>query len=188
MEYLSNAGRIVVEAVFGFLVLLFVARLLLQLVRANFNNPVCQFFYRMTNPVLLPVRRVLRPVRNLDIASLLGAYLLECVKVLLLFALAGAVPGFLGLLVLGVAELLYFVLGLFIALILVRVVMSWIARDSYHPMVPLIDRVTDPLLRPVRKRLPTLGGLDLSPMVVMVLLSVAIALIADPLRDLGLRL
>lgn len=188
MNYFQNAGAIIVEAIFGFLVFLFVGRVLLQLVRANFHNPVCQFFYRMTNPVLMPLRKVLRPVRGFDVASASIAYLLECLKVLLLFALARSLPGVPGLLVLGVAELLYFVLGFYIAAILVQVILSYVSHDAYHPVFPLLRQVTEPLLAPVRRRMPLLGGFDLSPMVVTVLLAVAIALVADPLRDFGVRL
>ena len=168
MNYFANAGAILIEVIFGTVVLLFVLRVLLQWVRANFYNPICQFVYKATNPVLMPLRRVLRPLRNLDTAGVVVAYLIECLKIWLLAALGGTALGFAATLVLGVADLLSVLIGLYFVLILARVILSWVGRDSYHPIVPLIAQLTQPLLAPLRRTLPQPGGFDFSPMVVMV--------------------
>lgn len=188
MGYFAQAGAILIEFVFGLAVLLFVLRVLLQLVRANFHNPVCQFAYRATNPLLMPMRKVLKPWRSFDLAGALVAYLLECLKVWLLVALAGRALGPLPTLVLGLAESVMFLIGLYFVLILVRVVLSWIRPDSYNPVVPLVTQLTEPLLRPVRRRLPTPGGFDLSPLLVSLALALCQPLLVAPLRDLGLAL
>lgn len=188
MSYFANAGAILVEVLFGLAISLFAVRVLLQLVRANFYNPVCQFFYKATNPVLMPMRKALRPVRNFDIAGTLVAYVLECLKVLLLFALAGRVPGIVGILVLGFAELLAFLLMLYFWLILIRVVLSFVGQGSYSPVVPLIAQLTEPVLKPIRRVLPDLGGFDLSPLLATLAIFLARALIVAPLHDLGVRL
>lgn len=185
MSYFANAGQILIEVIFGLAVLLFVLRVLLQLVRANFYNPICQFVYKATNPVLMPMRRVLKPLRNLDSAGAVVAFLLECLKIWLLFALAGRALGPAATLVLGFADLLSVLVGLYFALILARVILSWVGRDSYHPIVPLIAQLTQPVIAPLRRVLPDLGGFDLSPMVAMVLLMLARALIIAPLQDWG---
>lgn len=188
MNYLANAGAILVEVVFGLLIVLFVVRVLLQLVRANFYNPVCQFFYKATNPLLMPLRKLLRPVRNFDVSGTLVAYLLECVKVLLLFALAGRIPGIVGIFVLGLAELIGFVLMLYFWMILIRVILSFVGQGSYSPMIPLVAQLTEPVLKPLRRVLPDLGGLDLSPVLATLAIFLARALIVAPLLDLGARL
>ncbi len=188
MSYLANAGAILVEVLFGLLVMLFVVRVVLQLVRANFNNPVCQFFYKATNPVLAPLRRVLKPWRSFDIAATLIAFLLECLKMLLLLMLAGVGITLSALLVLGFAELLSFVLMMFFWLILARVILSFVGQGSYHPIVPLITQVTEPLLRPLRRALPAFGGFDLSPLVASLAIVLARVLIVAPLMDLGAML
>jgi YggT family protein len=185
MSYFANAGVILVEVLFGLAISLFVVRVLLQLVRANFYNPVCQFFYKATNPVLTPLRRVIKPWRGFDIAGTLVAYLLEVLKVALLFALAGRMPGIGGLLVLGFAELVSFVLMLYFWLILIRVILSFVGQGSYHPMVPLITQITEPVLRPIRRVLPDLGGFDLSPLVATLAIMLARVLVVAPLHDLG---
>lgn len=186
MGYFANAGMLLVEVIFGLAVALFVLRVLLQLVRANFYNPVCQFIYKVSNPPLVPVRRVFRHIGRFDLAAAVVAWVLECLKVLLLFAMAGTVPAIAGLLVLGVAELVQFLLTLYFWLILIGVILSFVASGgSHHPIVPLIHQLTEPVLRPFRRLIPPLGGLDFSPMVAMLALLLARILVAAPLGDLG---
>lgn len=185
MRYLTEAGSLLIEVVFGLLCAILVLRVLLQLVRGDFYNPISQFLYKATNPVLIPLRKVLPPVGRLDSAGTLLAWLLQVLKVLLLFALLGQLPGLPGLLVMGLAELVAFVLSLFFWLILLRVLVSWIGQGAHHPMLPLLAQLTEPLLRPVRRRLPALGGFDLSPMLVLLGLLLAHILLAAPLRDFG---
>lgn len=188
MRYLTEAGSLLIEVVFGLLCAILVLRVLLQLLRGDFYNPISQFLYKATNPVLMPLRKVLPPVGRLDSAGTVLAWLLQVVKVLLLFGLLGQLPGLLGVLVMGLAELVAFVLSLFFWLILLRVLVSWIGQGAQHPMLPLLAQLTEPLLRPVRRRLPALGGFDLSPMLVILGLLLARILLAAPLRDFGLAL
>lgn len=183
MGYFANAAALLIEIAFGIAVALFVLRVALQQVRANFYNPVCQFVYKATNPVLLPLRRVVRPIGRFELSAALVAWLLEVLKVLLLTALAGAVPALPGLLVLGLAELLGLVLTLYFWLILVGVLLSFVG--GHHPIVPLVAQLTAPVLRPFRRILPAMGGIDLSPLLATVALLLARLLLVAPLRDLG---
>lgn len=187
MSYLANAGTLLLEVLFGILCAIVVLRVMLQLVRADFYNPISQFLYTATNPVLMPLRRVLPPIGRLDTAGSLLAWLLQILKVLLLSLLAGQVPGILALIVLGFAELLGFIVTLLFWLILIRIVVSWLG-GGYHPALPLLGQLTEPLLRPVRRRMPDLGGIDLSPMVVMLLLLLVRILVVAPITDLGILL
>lgn len=189
MRYFAEAGLILVEVFFGLAVALFALRVLLQLVRANFYNPICQLFYKATNPVLMPLRRVLRPWRNWDLAGTVVAGLLVCLKVLLIqLIVTGRMPGFAGLLVLGVAESIAFLLGLYFWLILIRVILSFVGQGSGHPVVPLIMQLTEPVLRPLRRLLPPLGGFDLSPLLATLAIMLAGVLVVAPLSELGTSL
>ena len=188
MGYFANAGVILVEVIFGLAVSLFAIRVLLQLVRANFYNPVCQFFYKATNPVLMPLRKALPPIRRLDTAGTLIVWLLECLKVWLLAMLAGMSLNLPATLLLGFAEVIAFVLMLYFWLILIRVILSFVGQGSYHPMVPLITQLTDPVLRPIKRLLPDLGGFDLSPLIATLVIFLARALVVAPLLDLGAAL
>jgi YggT family protein len=188
MGYFANAGQIVIQFVFFALISLIVLRVLLQLVRANFYNPICQFLYKATNPVLMPLRKVIPAWRNLDIAGIALAWLATAIKLVLLYATLGQTLGVLGLVVLALADLLDFVLLLYIVLILMRVVVSFIGADSYHPLVPLVLQLTEPVLKPVRRVLPNISGIDFSPMLALLAITLARVLIAKPLLDAGLRL
>ena len=188
MGYFANAGQIVIQFVFGALIALIVLRVLLQWVRANFYNPICQFIYKATNPVLMPLRTVIPAWRNLDIAGIVLAWLATTLKLVLLYATVGQTLCVLGLVVLALADLVDFVLLLYIVLVLVRVVLSFVGADSYHPVVPLVMQLTEPVLKPFRRLIPNVGGIDFSPMVLLLVITLARVLVAKPLLDLGLRL
>jgi YggT family protein len=188
MGYFANAGSILIEVLFGLLIGLFVVRVLLQLVRANFYNPICQFFYKATNPVLMPMRRFIPAWRSLDTAGLLVALLLCAIKVWLLAALSGFSLPPLATLVLAIAALLDFFLYLYFWLIIIRIVASFFATDSYHPIFPLLSQLTEPVLAPLRKALPALGPFDLSPLIATLAILLARALLVAPLSDLGVAL
>ena len=188
MGYLANAGQLLINFAFGALVALVVLRVLLQLVRANFYNPVCQFLYKATNPVLMPLRKLIPAWRNLDVAAVLLAWLISAIKLALLYALAGQRLGLAGLALMAVADLIDFVLMLYLGLILVRVLLSFISVERSNPIVPLVFQLTEPVLAPIRKRLPSLGGIDFSPMIAWLAIMLARVLVVEPLFDLGRRL
>jgi YggT family protein len=124
MSYLSNAVQLLLGFAFDIVIAVLLLRLLAEAWRAEFRNPLSQFLYRYTNPLLAPVRRVLPNWRRINLAALLVCYLLMLLKRLVLFALVGVLPGLAGLLVLALADLLDFspavvMIGLLLARILV---------------------------------------------------------------------
>jgi YggT family protein len=185
MIYLANAATILIELIFGAASLLFMIRLLLQLAHANFNNPICQFFWRVTNPVLMPLRRWLPPVRGLDLNTAWIALLLQVAKLWLLAAVHNQPMTVTASLVLGVASLLSLLLTLYFWLLLIRILVSLLNPDARHPALPLLGQLTEPVLRPVRRRLPDMGGFDLSPLVVFVVILLARVLLVAPIQDFG---
>jgi YggT family protein len=185
--YLLNALSLLLELAFDAVATLFVLRLLAEASRADFHNPLSQFVYRYTNPVLAPIRRVLPNWRRINLAALLMAWLAMLLKRLVLFGLYGVMPQPLGLLVLSLADLLDFVLVFYLVLVFGWSLLSMFAVDRYHPVLRLVGAIVEPLLRPLRGRL-VVGALDFSPMVVMIGLLLARLLVAAPLFDLGTRL
>ncbi len=188
MNYFANAGVILIDFVFGIAIALVVLRVLLQLVRANFYNPICQFLYKATNPLLIPLRRIIPSWRNLDIAGVLLAWLLFVIKRVLVFAMFASMPSIPGLLLIALADLIGFTLIVMLVLILVRVILSFVGSDSRHPVIPLIAQLTEPVLAPIRRRMPGLGGFDLSPMIAILAIALLRALVVQPLLDFGMRL
>lgn len=187
MSYLLNAIALLVELAFDAAATLFLLRVAAEACRADFHNPLSQFIYRTTNPVLAPLRRVLPHWRRINLAALLLAWLAMLLKRLVLFALAGLLPHPLGLAVLSVAELLDFILLFYLVLVFGWSLLSMFASDPYHPLQRLLGTLVDPLLRPLCGKL-VVGMIDFSPTVVIVALLLARMLLAQPLLDLGMRL
>lgn len=187
MSYLLNALALLVELAFDAVATLFLVRAAAEACRADFHNPLSQFIYRCTNPILAPLRRVLPNWRRINLAALLLAWLAMLLKRLLLFALAGYMPHFGGLLVLALAELFDFALLFYLVLVFGWSLLSLFAPDPRHPLQRLLGAIVDPLLRPLRGRL-NVGMLDFSPTVVIVGLLLARILLAAPLLAFGWRL
>ena len=187
MSYLLNALALLLDLAFDAVVVLLLLRVAAEACRADFHNPLSQFVYRYTNPVLAPIRRVLPNWRRVNLAALLLAWLAMLVKRLLLFALLGVMPHPLGLIVLSLAELLDFVLLFYLVLIFGWSLLSMFSVDRRHPLLQLAGSIVAPLLRPLHGKLIA-GQIDFAPMVVMLVLLLARLLIAAPLLDLGARL
>jgi len=187
VPYLGQAASLLIEVIFGALALVFLLRLLVQWVGVNFHNPICQGLYRFTNPVLMPLRRWIKAWRRIDLAAALATLGILWVKAALVLAVAGFAPKPAAVALLGVAETLALALMLYFWLILIRVLMSWVG-GGHHPLVPLVLQLTEPLLRPLRRRLPAPGGLDLSPMLVTLGILLLRILLVAPLLDLAVSL
>lgn len=184
MTYLLNALSVLIQLAFNLLATLFVLRVLAEAARADFHNPISQFLYRATNPVLAPIRRMIPNWRRINLAAILLAWLVMVLKNALLFVLLDAAPNVAGLLVLGLADLIDFVLVFYLVLIFGWSLMSMLQVDSSQPVLRLAGAIVEPLLRPLRGRL-TVGMIDFSPMAVMLIIVLARILIAAPLMDLG---
>ncbi|KRE85400.1 hypothetical protein ASG75_07335 [Rhodanobacter sp. Soil772] len=187
MSYLLNALALLLDLAFDAVVVLLLLRVAAEACRADFHNPLSQFVYRYTNPVLAPIRRVLPNWRRINLAALLLAWLAMLVKRLLLFALLGVMPHPFGLIVLALAELLDFVLLFYLVLIFGWSLLSMFSVDRRHPLLQLASSIVAPLLRPLHGKLIA-GQIDFAPMAVMIVLLLARLLIAAPLLDLGARL
>jgi YggT family protein len=187
MSYLANAASFLIGLACDLVVVLLLVRIAAEACRADFHNPLSQFIYRYTNPVLAPIRRVLPNWRRINLAALLLAWLAMLLKRVLLFALQGVMAHPLGLIVLALAELLDFALLFYLVLIFGWSLLSMFSVDQRHPLLKLAGALVAPLLRPLRGRLVA-GQIDFAPMVVMIVLLLARLLIAAPLLDLGARL
>lgn len=184
-NYLSNAGVFLVDFIFGLYILAVVLRFLLQLVRADFYNPIAQAIVTITNPALRFLRRVIPAVGSLDTSSLVLMLALQIVSTLLISLILGFFPNIAGLLVTAVGELLSKVFYIFMFAIFIQVIVSWIAPGAYNPILSIVESLTAPIMRPARRLIPPLGGLDLSPMVAIVGLTLGLMLVVQPIKDIG---
>ena len=189
MIYLANALTLLIGIGFGCAVALFVLRLLAEAVRADFRNPICQFLYRTTNPVLTPLRRVIPTWRRINFGALLIAWVLEVVKHFLLrFVDVNQWASNAGVLLLGTADLIDFFALAYLGMIFVWALLSWVSVDARNPLVPLLGKIVDPVLKPFRRILPAPGGLDLSPMVAMVVILLIRVVLVAWLVNTGYRI
>ncbi|MGQ0708242.1 MAG: YggT family protein [Rhodoferax sp.] len=139
---------------------------------ARSGNPLGKFVFALTDWLVLPLRRVLPAVGALDTASLVGAFLLELAQFSLLWALTGFAAPLASVLVLAVLGLVRLVISGLTALVIAHAVLSWIPSNGYSPFADLVQRLAAPVLAPIRKVLPLFGGVDLSPLVLLVGLQV----------------
>jgi YggT family protein len=187
MIYLLKALILLIQVVFGAVATLFLLRLLAEACRADFHNPLSQFVYRYTNPVLAPIRRVLPNWRRINLAALLILWLTMLIERLVVSALWGIMPHVSGLLVLSVADVLDFVLLFYIVVIFAWSLATMLSADPHQPVIRLAGTIVQPILRPLRGKM-VVGNIDFSPTVVLIALLLARVLIAQPLFDLGAKL
>jgi YggT family protein len=184
-SYFANAGVFLIDTIFGIYILAIMLRFFLQVVRADFYNPLCQAIVTVTNPPLKPLRRIIPAVGKIDTSSLVLMLVLQVISSYLIFFLLGVVPNFSGVLVSASAELINKAIYLFIFAIIIQIVVSWISPGTYNPIIGVIDTLTAPIMRPARNAVPPIGGIDLSPMLALIVLTLSAMLIVAPLRDLG---
>lgn len=188
-DYLGDAGIFLIRTLFGLYIFAVMLRFLLQTVRADFYNPICQLLVKVTNPPLRPLRRVVPGVLGVDMAAIVLLLLLKTAELLLVHQMAGFSSDMVGLVVLGMAQLLKLLLDLYFFAILIQVILSWVNPGASHnPAVALLYSLTEPLMRPARRILPQMSGLDLSPLLVIIALQLATMLVVAPLNDFALNL
>lgn len=190
MSSLQNALLFTIQTVFSFYIMIVLFRFMLQLVRADFRNPLAQFVVKITNPLLIPLRKIIPGYAKIDCAALVLALVLQAVELYLIlvvkgFGVAASVASIGGLCIWSIGELLDLTLAFLFFATLIQVVYSWLQPGQYHPSIMLLQRITDPLFTPIRRVLPNFGMIDMSPIVVIFLISLSRMLIADPVVFFG---
>lgn len=187
-SYFTNPLVFLVQVIFGLYALVVMLRFLLQIVRADFYNPLSQFIVKVTSPVLNPLRKVVPSVGGKDTASLVLAWLVLTIELMLTFLILGQGPQPLMSLLMAVPKLLELVINIFLFSILIQVIISWVSPGNYNPAIGVIHSLTEPLLGPARRVIPPIGGIDLSPMAVMIGLYLLQMLLIPPVQSLMMSL
>jgi YggT family protein len=173
-----NALIFLIDTFAGLYLLTFLLRILLQVARADFYHPIPQLIVRITNPLVVPARRFIPSFRRFDLPTLVVLFVLQLILTLVLGALTGFSRPIGRLLWLAIFELVEMTIWVYLILIIIYIVMSWL-RQSFHPLAIFAGQVINPLLRPARRVLPPAGGLDLSPMIITIFLVAGLILLAD---------
>lgn len=160
-----NAIIFIVETLIGLLLLVTLLRLLMQLSRADFRNPVSQAVVRLTNPFIVPLRRILPPIGKIDTSTVVAVVLVALLEVAAVNLLRGfGLPGPFDWLRAAVLEVVRTTLWTYFYAIFLYAILSFIAPGGYSPAQSLLTSLCEPVLQPFRRIIPAIGGLDLSPL------------------------
>jgi len=166
-----EAINFLLKFIFDTFFMVLVLRVWLQLVRADFYNPICQFIVKITNPVVIPVRKVIPGLGGIDLATVLIAYVVAAAKFIVIPFINGGpldIPS--SMIIGGLFFIKQMGVLLFMAM-LIMAIMSWVVQ-GYNPTMAILQQLTEPFLKPIRRIIPSIGGLDLSLIVVFLALNV----------------
>lgn len=172
---LARIGVVLVDWVATFFVILLLARFLLQWLRVPFRNPVGEFLIATTSWMVMPARRAIPSLAGLDSASFLLAFVLQLLALWLQATILGLSPALVALVAVSLVDLARFLLYILVFSVIVQVVFSWVNPDA--PLAPVFDAIVRPFLRPIRRYVPPIGRVDLSPAILFVVLQVLLLVV-----------
>ncbi|TXY29045.1 YggT family protein [Vibrio mimicus] len=175
-----NAMSFLINTLFDLYIMVVILRIWLQAARADFYNPFSQFIVKATQPVVGPLRRVIPSLGSMDLSTVLFAYVLCVLKyvALVLIASGGAVTFSADFLFLGLLSLIKAAGGLLFWVLLIRAILSWVSQGR-SPIEYVFHQLTEPMLAPIRRIIPVMGGFDLSVLVLFIVLQFANFLMGD---------
>ncbi len=163
-------------------------RFLLQFSQADYYNPMSQGIVKATQPVVAPLQKFLRPLGRIDIATLFAGFLLKAIVIIAIFQFAGfGMPPLQGILLASIAGVLNAILKIYFFALIIMIILSWVAPRASHPGALLVMQIVEPIMAPVRRVIPPLGMIDLSPIVVFIAINLLDSLLVGALaRAAGL--
>lgn len=189
MDPLISAGTLIIHVAFDAYIIILLLRLILQKLGANWFNPLSQFIIQLTEKPLKPLRKFVPGVKGFDLSILLLAIIVQLVEVILLWMLQfGPIPNIIGALVISFSELLSKVIYIYIYAIIISAVMSWIPSMQTHPLSHIIYLMVNPLLSRIRRFIPLIAGIDISPIFALLGFTLMNMLIVAPIAMLGTRI
>ena len=183
---LNTAAIYVLQTLGSLYLMLILLRFVLQLVRANFYNPLSQFIVRATQPLLKPLRRIIPSLFGLDMSSLVLAIIVQMILMALtLLLMFGTTGDPLHLLLWSIISVTALFLKIFFFALIISVILSWVAPGSHNPGAELVNQICEPALAPFRKIVPNLGGLDISPILAFLVLKLLDMLVINNLAAMS---
>ena len=183
--YMTDPMIFLIDTLFSLYILAVVLRFLLQWTNADFYNPISQFLVKVTHPPLKALRRFVPSVGKIDTSSLVLALLLQMSADFSILAIKGLMVSFPALMVISFTQLISLGINVFIFAIFARAILSWFDPGNYNVASSILHHLTEPVLNTCRKIVPDLGGIDLSPLVALVLLQLAKMMVLPPLHQLA---
>ena len=184
-NYVTDPAVFLIDTLFSLYILAVMLRFLLQWTQADFYNPVSQFLVKATHPPLRIMRRFIPAVGRIDTSSLVLALVLQMLANFSILAIKGLSIGIVALALLSVTDLVKMLLDILVYAIFAGAILSWFAAGSYSAASSILYSLTEPVLSVCRRLLPDFGGIDLSPLLALVLLQLAKMMILPPLQQLA---
>jgi YggT family protein len=189
VDTLKEAGLAVIDILFNIYIFIVLLRFFLQLVRADFYNPLTQLIIKLSVPVVWPLQKIIPAWRNINFAALIAVFILETLKIVVLFSIGALVlPHLLGAIVWACGDAINHTANLFFFVILMQALLSWFRPQGTNPVLEILYRLSHPLLRPFQLIIPPIAGFDISPIPVMIILKLISAYVAYPIMAHGLAM
>lgn len=173
----GNAFGFLVETLFSLYIAALMLRVLLEGVGADYYNPVSQVLLTVTQPLVGPLARIIPRMGRFNSAAVVLLVILQTISVVLVMAISGFAADPLQAVVIALFRLVRMLLVMYMVLIIAEVILSWVGGGMRHPIIPLIYQLTRPVLQPIRRLIPSIGGLDLSPLVAIIAIQFLMILI-----------
>jgi YggT family protein len=184
---MQDALIFVFRALIELYIITFVLRLILQWIRADTRNPLVQFILRVTNPLVVPLRRYIPTAWGFDTATFIVLFVIQALTITALLNVACTVTPHVGQIIsLSLLRLVHLVLNVYLFLILAYVILSWIGPGGYNPAVSLLGNIVQPALRPLRRWIPPIAGIDLSPLFALIFIGFIMRLLPSGRAITGL--
>lgn len=170
----------IIQLLFGVATFVFALRFLLHFSRADYYNPITQGVVKATNPLVLPLQKLLPAQGRIDLASLLLGVAMKALALVVIMVLAGELANLpiLNMLIVALGGMAKTLLDIYFFALIIMIILSWVAPQANHPGAALVYQLTEPIMQPVRRLIPSLGGLDLSPIVVFLAINLLSSLIS----------
>jgi len=181
----AQAIDFIVQAIANLYLLVLLLRLWLPVLRADFRNQLAQAILKITSPLVVPMRRIMPSLGRVDTATILVAFVIQYLTILLVLLIYGQSASFVPIAITAIVNLVFLSLRLFAFAIVIRVVLSWISPGGHNPATAIIATITEPVLRPFRRLVPPIGGLDISPIFAMILLF-AVSIVVNGFKPIGI--
>jgi YggT family protein len=166
----ENPFIFLIDTIFSIYIAIMLLRFILQQVGADFYNPISQFVVKATQPLVTVARRIIPSIKKVDTATLALVLVLMLMKLAILFAITGIQLDGRLLLVKTIYDLISLTFDIFIVALFIQAILSWVNPDPYHPVSSLLRNLTFPILRPIQKHVPPIGGIDLSTLIALIAL------------------
>ena len=183
---LNAALLFLINTLFNLYLYILTLRVILVWAGANYFDPITQFIVKLTDFIVKPLRRLLPNMRSIETASLALILILQMIKFLCIVTLTFGFPNLLGILILAITDSIKIVIEIFFYAILLQAIISWL--QPYSPINRVLYQITAPLLRPFQRMIPSIGGIDISPIPVLIILQLLLIVFVNPLMAMGLNI